>query len=327
MLLNLAFLGFGNVNRAFAELLMEKKDFLEEMGFDINIVAVLTSKGGIVQRFIDPEELVAASHPSVLDGFASDVSVDDLTDSRVDVALFAIPPNYSTGEPNLSLMKTLIERGIAVITADKTPLAHAFTDVMDFARSSGTFIGIRATVMAGTPAIDLVRGLKGREVKRISAVLNGTTNYLLSLLERGSSFDEALNKLVEIGLAEPDPSVDVDGLDSAAKLTILLNLLGEEVTISSVERISLREVDEEEVRKARTLGRRYKYLAVADLEKGVFQVKPEVLKENDPLATVEENYNALKLEVEDDVIVLTGPAGPPPVTARAMFTDLLEFVG
>ncbi len=325
MLLNLAFLGFGNVNRAFAELLIKKKDFLKNLGFDVRVTAVLTSKGGIVQRSMDPEELLEARHPSLLDGFVPDTSVDDLI--GVDVVLFAIPPSYSTGEPNISLMKSLMERGTAVITADKTPLAHAFTEVMDLARSLGTFIGIRATVMAGTPVIDLVRGLRGREVTRISAVLNGTTNYLLTLIERGSGFEEAVDRLVGMGLAEPDPSIDVEGLDSAAKLTILLNLLGKEVTISEVERTPLTEINEEEIRKARMMGRRYKYLAVADLEKEVFQVKPELLKENDPLAAVEENYNAIKLHVEDDVIVLTGPAGPPPITARAMFTDLLELAG
>lgn|GEM_PF-307432 len=319
-------IGFGNVNR---RLLLELARFKE----GVEVVCVFSSRGGVeVKAESDFSSLLRLAesgqklsmHPGFKHGFNVRDCIDKLGEPSV--AFIALPPSYETGEPNLNILRLLLENGVNVITADKTALALDYANIMEKARKHGIFIGYRATVAAGTPAIDLVRGLVGRDVVKIEAVLNATTNYVISLVERGYSFSEAVSSAVREQLAEPDPRIDIEGWDAAAKIAILASELGYRYTLHSVKRTPLTSVSESEIREALEKNARYRYIAVFDREEGRLEVAPKAVSKDDLLAQVSGIYNGIVIELEGEKIALTGPVGPAWRTAKVMVTDLLELL-
>jgi len=320
-----ALIGFGNVGR---KLLLE----LARLGGAAEVVAVFSSKGCVAVRDSEDLALLTAlaergeglsAHPK-FEGGAS--ATDWASSGAFELAFVAIPPSYDTGEPNLSLYRKLLSSGVSVVTADKTGLALSYWELVEEARRRRLFLGYRATVAAGTPAVDFARGLAGRDVESVEAVLNATTNYVLTLVERGASFEEALARAVEEELAEPDPRVDFEGLDAAAKIAILACELGLRMTLKDVERAPLASVGEDEVRSALTREARYKYVAELDAKKGKAFVRPKAYPAGSPLAKVSGSRNCVVARVEGEELVLEGPAGPAWRTAKVMLTDFFEYL-
>jgi len=319
-------IGFGNVGRELA--------LLDDFWKLTRPVGVISSRGTVrIESEDDAARIREAAKGgmklSELPSFRKGEGLEDFSGSisEGDVAFIALPPSYSTGEPNVSLVLDLLERGVAVITADKTPLALAFKKVMEASSEHRAFIGYRATVAAGTPFVDLARGLVGRSVTRLRSVLNATTNFLLSQVESGLSWRESIEIAGKMKLLEPDPSIDTEGIDAAAKLTIISNTLGFEIGLGDVRRRPLLEVSEEEVRRAAENGKRYKYVAELILPEKSASVFPMKLDAQDPLSSVHGNYNGIVVELEEgERIFLSGPAGPAWRTAKVMITDLLEYL-
>ena len=317
-------IGFGNVGRSLALELIKR-------GI-ATIVGVSSSKGSVVvdsRDSLEEIEKLAVSrqkldeHKMFREGFCIDELVGAV---KPEVAFVTIPPSYESGEPNRSIYNMLVESGVGIITSDKTVLALEYHDFMNKALEHGVYVGYRATVAAGTPAIDFARGIRGRGLNELVSILNSTTNYILTLVEEGYSVDRAIEKAIEAGVAEPDPSVDVDGWDAAAKIAILACELGFNVTLRNVSRRSLRSLSESEVRRALREGFRYKYVAKLD-SKGKASVEPTALREDEKLAGVRGMRNAVKAVVEDEELYIEGPAGPAWRTARVMITDLIEYLG
>ena len=320
-------LGFGGVGRSLAQQLATISEAPR-------IVFALSSKGGVlVEGAGDLDALLELArsdkkldgHPRFKQGLGLWKALEEAGD--VDLVFVTLPPSYETGEPNLSIYRGLLDRGIGFITADKTGLARDYWGLREKARTRGAFMGYRATVAAGTPAIDLMRGLRGRPVERVRGVLNSTTNYILTMVEEGRSFQEAISRAVEEKLAEPDPRVDTHGLDAAAKITILACELGYGLDVTQVRRAPLEEVGEERVRDVIKQGYRVKYVAVFDASEKRASVRPVILPQTDPLARSSGVINVVDVEVENEHVTLTGPAGPAWRTARTMITDYLEYIG
>ncbi len=316
-----ALIGFGNVGRHVA---------LELSKLGATIVSASSSRGSLVG--VDPGSIVELArrggrlheHPSLEEGLDP---VEAAVKAGAEVAMITIPPSYETGEPNRSIYYRLIDEGISIVTADKTVLAKWFRETMSRARSMGAYIGYRATVAAGIPAIDLAKGLRGREVDEIEAVLNSTTNYLITLVKEGMDYQSAVRKAIEDQLAEPDPRVDTHGLDPAAKLAILASTLGYETRLEQVEREPLDEVleDPEQVDRLRS-GEPLRYIAYAEPKRKVYKVEPRWLPETSPLAGVTGIYNGILARLEGEQVLLTGPVGPAWRTAKVMITDLLDYL-
>ncbi len=320
-------IGFGNVGKELAKILLRQG---EDLG--IELAAISASRGSVLVEGpadrVNLHKIIEAGekldkHPMFREGLNPIEAVDSV---GADLAFIAIPPSYESGEPNNTLYRSLVEMETSIVTADKTVLALDYKGFMDYAKKHRVFIGYRATVMAGTPALDAARGLRLRPVERIQAVLNATTNYILSLVEKGLSYEEAVARAIEYKLAEPDPTVDTHGYDAAAKLAILSSTLGYSLRLPEIERIPLETISEEEVRKALRGGKRVKHVAIADYERKEYVVKPVVLDTGDPLAQAEGEGNVAVFELEGSRIVLSGPAGPAWRTARVMITDALEYL-
>ncbi len=315
--------GFGNVGREAAKL-VRAAPCLELAGAANSrgaVVALNDAARREVARLAETGERLE-KHWDYNEGLDP---VKAAVEAGADYAIIAIPPSYETGEPNRSIVLGLLDQGIGVGLADKTVPALFYDELVRRAEASGAPIGLRATVMAGTPATDVVKALASRSIERIRGVLNATTNYILTMVEEGASFQEAIKRAVEYKLAEPDPTVDTHGLDAAAKLVILVRLAGYKAELGKVERVPLESIGEYEVRRALAEEARVKYVATADPEAGVYKVAPEKLPSSSPLARVDREYNAVELELEGAMVTLTGPTGPAWRTARVLVGEALDL--
>ena len=317
-------MGFGNVGR---RLILELEKFK-----DVYTKLAVSSRGYVViKNQKDYNELLKlANYDQKLDKhskFRSDTFTPQIaSEYDIDLTFIVIPPSYETGEPNKSIYYGLVDQEISIITADKTVLALDFQNFMKHAQERQIYVGYRATVAAGIPVIDVAKALRNRDVKCIRGVLNATTNYILSLIEKGKNYDEAVQQAIMDKYAEPDPRIDTHGWDPAAKLAIILNVLEVPVSIKDVERIPLETVNEKQVREAIKRGKRIRYIAEAIIEEKSYSVKPIEVEARTHLASVSGGRNVVEFHLENDVITIEGPVGPAWRTARTMITDLLDYI-
>jgi len=323
--------GFGNVGRAFVELLVERRELLDSRyGIDVSVSFVADSKGVLARREGLPWSLLALSLKvprggvSGLEGGSPGMSVEEaIAATDIDVLVDVTPSNYSRPDPQLKWYRLVLGSGGAVVTADKAPLATRCDSLLTASWRPRLFY--KATVMAGTPLIDMLRwGFSGRIVERVTGILNGTTNYVLGLAEEGLGFEEAIRDAQRRGYAEPDPSSDLEGLDLAAKAAIISCTLGSPTTLWSVERRSV--VNEEAFERAReafSRGRRVKYVAVVEVGKGSFVDLVEVSK-NSVLFNVSGAMNAVVIRSsEAEEVTVMGPGAGRKATAAALLSDLV----
>jgi len=315
--------GFGNIGRAFTRLLLSKSSLLDAL--DIRVCGVYDSTGGIykpdgidAQRI---EELLKLPRSSLGSVGSKALNVAE-TWRAGDIIVEATPSIYDESHPINKRFIELIYSGAVIVTANKAPLALRPDLIVSYGLpSAGQRLYLSATVMAGTPLVWLAYGLAGRRVKRLIGVLNATTNYILTLVEEGYSMKEAIRRAQEEGIAEPDPSIDIEGYDPAAKLAILSTILGYPRSINDVARTPLTAIPEEEVRSPGE-DVRVKYIAYLDPEKAY--VRPEKIGTSLAAARVAWNMNAVTIEVEDYMIEVTGPGGGPSPTAGALLSDLIN---
>jgi homoserine dehydrogenase len=334
--MRIALFGYGNVGRAVARLLESRRMHLERIGLYPKLVAVADSRGVAVNpRGLDYWKLeeVKLSKGSV--GFypdygrigveAIEIISDRLIDS--DVLIEVTPTNIVDGEPGLTHIREALKSGLHVVTANKGPLALAMPSLLELARHSGRELMFSGTVGGGTPFIRFAeKCLAGDRILGLEGVLNGTCNYMLSAMEGGLSFKQALEEAQRLGYAEADPSMDVDGWDTACKIVILaVHILGIRVTLRDVAVKGIREVTEECILEACRRGATIKLLGSIDSEKRIASVSPVEIPRNSPLA-VPGNLNALMFHVEDlgDVTVIGRGAGGVE-TANAILKDLVEL--
>lgn len=298
--------GYGKVGKAFRDLLNEKKKEGLTVLEDIKIVGIVTRRGLMLG---DKEDFVPNKQ---LDPLQS------LEDLNPDIIVDTTPPNYVDAEPSYSLYINALKRGISVITANKAPLAIKFKEIMDVAKKYNSKVLYQATVMSGTPSINLLRVIKGCKIISLRGILNGTTNYILTLVSQGISFNEALEKAKELGYAEPDPTLDLNGFDAAAKITILANTaFNKSLTVNDIKREG---ISEEKVRSMEK-GKKVKLIAYADKDEA--WVRPVILDPNDPLYHVDYVENALEIVTDIQRILISGPGAGPRNAAFGLFSDLL----
>lgn len=319
-------LGFGNVGKAFVE-----KFFSHPLLGNIYMKAVFSSKGGvIIKDKYDVEHLLNLVrrgekldiHPK----FENYSFIDYASENPGGILVSTIPPSYATGEPNLTIYRVALKMGYHVVTADKTGLSYNYSGLMKLAKENGVRIKYTATVAAGTPVLSVARSLRYRDVKSIRAILNATSNYVLSLIEKGKDWNEAIGLAIKEKLAEPDPSIDIDGLDAAAKLVIILNEMGVHLNIKEVKTKSIRIYNEDEIRQGIKEGLRLKQVAGYDAKDKEVFVKPIFVPLISPLAFTEGGYNIVEFNVENESIIIHGPAGPSWRTANVLLSDLLELI-
>jgi homoserine dehydrogenase len=235
-------------------------------------------------------------------------------------------------EPARSIMVALLESGKDVVTANKALLAEHGPELFDLARELGRSIAFEASVAGGIPIIaNISQCLSANQIESLTAILNGTSNFILTQMEeQGWGYAQALSEAQRLGYAEADPTMDVDGTDTAQKLAILSHLaFGARVHWRDIPRRGIDTLDIADMNYAKELGYRIKLLAVAELETDGLElhVSPTLVKIGTPLAEVRGAFNAISV-VGDAVgpVFFHGLGAGQMPTASAVVADLIDTV-
>lgn len=305
---DLALIGFGNVAKRFVALLDERRDWLaRECDLECRIVGIATRRHG--SRF-DPRGIEAAgrdcgSRAATLRESSEALHVIERlgqSDAPLRVVVETTTLDVGHGQPAIDHVRAGIAAGCHVVTANKGPVAFAYAELQDAAAAAGVSFLFEGAVMDGVPIFNLVREtLPAVEIAGFRGVINSTTNHILTALERGEDFASALARMQAEGIAEADPSLDVDGWDAAAKTAALANvLLGARITPQGVRRRGIGPDDAVRAREAAARGRRVKLVASASRgSDGVrASVELEELAGDDLLAGLGGKANALLLRTD-----------------------------
>jgi len=283
-------------------------------GIDLEALLALKARGEAITRLGG-----VARWPTALDGLAE-------LEADVLVEVSQSPP--SDGEPGLAHIRAALGRGIAVATSNKWPVALAGVELTSLARRNGIGFRAESTVMSGTPVLAaLTDGLGGAAPLRLRGVLNATVNAICSRMATGTSYADALAEAQEAGLAERDPSADVDGLDAVAKVMVLSALVfQEQLELRDVSCRGLSEFDEHDARAAFERGERIREVATLDPGRQLRRVDLTAVPDSDPLFAVEGTANTIRLEVEPlGEVSITGPGAGPALAGQGVFSDLIAL--
>src|SRR5688572_20299539 len=314
--LSLVLIGFGNVARRFIRLLGETADRLD---FTWKVVGISTRHHGSVidtdgvdtrraMATVEANQSLDRLDPSPRERSGIDVIrqvADLLADDAAEARLVCIETtvlDIDRGEPAVSHVRAALEGQAHVVTANKGPAAFAYHELEALAESVDRVFFFEGAVMDGVPVFNLVREtMPAIAIEGFRGVINTTCNFILSELERGIDFDRALADMQARGIAEADPSLDIDGWDAAAKTAALVNVLMDgHITPHDVARTGIRDVSPRDVADAATRGRRIRLVASAARHRGGVEarVEPELLDLADPLATLSGLENALFLRTD-----------------------------
>ncbi|CAJ1002036.1 homoserine dehydrogenase [Brevibacillus aydinogluensis] len=305
-------LGLGTVGGGVVKTIRSQQEKLSaRLGKRIEIVKALV-RDSRKQRAVQVE-------PSLLTTRFADV-----LESDVDIVVEVM----GGVEPTYDYVRSLIEKGCHVVTANKELLAKRGAELVELANRHGVHLAYEASVAGGIPILGVLRQfLRTNDITKVCGILNGTTNFILSQMEEAQlPYDDVLKRAQELGYAEADPSSDVEGWDALYKLYILAQLVfGESLPLSAIERQGIVEVSQSHIRLAKELGYRIKLLAQAHQGNGGLHlsVRPTLVPLEHPLARIQDAYNAVQVEgsLVGDLLFTGKGAGELP-TASAVVEDL-----
>jgi homoserine dehydrogenase len=333
----LAITGMGNVGRRLLELIERKREILADR-FDSQLVvsgicdssgALLNSNGIELARAIavKMEKKGVCMLPSGIAGMKAAEFMQRVT---ADILVELTPTNLVDGEPGLGAIRTAITKQMHVVSANKGPLALAYTELANLAKSKNVRLLFSATVTGGLPTLNIgTRDLCVASIKRVEGVLNGTTNHILTKMAEGQSYNNALKQAQEMGMAETDPSLDVDGWDAACKLVIIANaVLQHPTTLKDVAIEGISNVTKAQLDKAASENQIIKLIAMA--EKGgsgyQFSVKPTLIPRTHRLASISGSMMGViyNTDINGDMFFLIDESDPYP-TAAAVLRDIVHI--
>ena len=332
----LILIGFGVVGQGFAEILRDKADELaQRYSFKATIVGVATRSRGALYHpaGLKIDTLLKAiaqghlNHYPNTTGLKRNVDIAAMLEQAdADAVLECAYSNFDDAQPALEYCRTALRSGKHLVLANKGPIALAYHELQTLAREQGRQLRFEATVMAGTPALQLAReGIAGSHINAARGILNGTTNYILTQMERGMAYEEALAQAQALGYAEADPTADVGGWDAAGKVLILgAALFNQQWKMADLQVEGIEHITRKDIEVAHEKGERWKLLAEATPEGG--KVRPVRIPQYDPLATVQGATNAITYT--SDLlghVTLVGPGAGRKETGAALLDDLLAI--
>lgn len=336
MIQNIALVGCGTVGRALLELLSDKRELLKaRFGFEYRVCLIATRSRGVVcdPAGLDIEAALSALREknSLLDFPQSSGNFSELLSlSEANILVEATPTNIETGEPALEHITSALNQNIHVATVNKGPISLAFDSLLSLAEARHVRLRYEGTVMSGTPLIDLAQhGLAGATINRVEGILNGTTNYMLTRMETGADYADALSEAQKLGYAEANPSGDVDGWDAAIKVSILAKVLfGADLPVARIDRKGISNVSRADVQAADKRGERIRLVATIENSEGRVSgsVQPLSLPLEHPLAQVRGAMNAACLTTDTlGPVTLIGAGAGGRETAQGLLADILNI--
>jgi len=340
---NLAFIGFGNVARALARLLERKRDLLKSK-YDItySVTGIATGSHGFA---VNPNGLainqaleLVESRQSISSLSSSPVnnSLEVIQQSNANVMFENSPVNTQTGQPALNHIRAALNLGMHTITANKGPVVHGYRELTALAESKGKKFRFESAVLGGAPVFSVFReAFPLAELASIKGIFNATTNIILSRMENGESYEDAVKYCQSIGVAETDPTNDVDGWDAAIKVAALVTVLMDTpMTPQQVNPTGIRGITLEMIAKAKAEGKRYKLVCTAEKvgDKVIASVAPQLVDSSSPLYGMMNSSTGLTLRTDvilDYSITLSEKPdmqGGPVETAYGLFADFVNIV-
>ncbi len=334
---SLALVGFGNVGKAFARLLQRKRALLEsDYDLRFKITGIATARHGMAINLngLDIELILALVEAGEsLDSLSvcsPPPSVFDFIQvCPADVLFENTPVNHHTGQPAIDHLCTALKEGMHVVTANKGPVVHGYRQLTELALAQGRRFMFESTVMDGAPIFSLFRSaLPAATLIGFRGILNSCTNLLLERMEEGDDFDQAVAYAQSIGIAETDPSADIDGWDAAIKVAALVTvLMGIPLTPQQVEREGIRGITPQMIAEANAAGERWKLVCTAQRHGNavVCRVAPERVTPASPLYSI--SGTSSYVQFESDVlpglgIVESNPG--PDTTAYGLLADMIN---
>jgi len=332
--LRIVLAGFGTVGQALTKVLHQDENrIVQAYGFRPLLTTIVDSKGtcsneaGLdIPLLLRTKEKygTVAKYPGT--GRRNDDSRRIISDSDAEVVVETTPTNFKDGEPGLSNIKTALSTGKHVVTANKGPLALAMPALLELADHRNLQLRFSGTVGGGTPFLDFAaKCMPGEKIAKIKGILNGTTNYILTRMEDASlTFQKALAQAQKKGYAEKDPTNDVDGFDTAAKIVIIANwILNKGFNLRDIDITGISKITPQSLRKARASGSKVKL--IGRIEDSSASVRPETISADDPTC-VPDTLNALTFSTEHaGDITLIGPGAGGERTASAIVRDLVSI--
>ena len=304
---SVAVLGAGNIGSAVISRLLQ----LDNEVININLSKVLVSD-------------------STKDrSFDSDLTTEDFSEIANDENIDLVIEVLGGVEPGKEYIKTLLQKGKSVITANKDIIADCGEELIKTAQDNNTCLYFEAAVAAGIPVLKpLIESLRGEELSRVAGIINGTSNYILTAMEEGSTYGDALQNAQELGYAEPDPTNDVEGIDAKYKAMILsLLCFGVSPSTDDVYTEGISKITKEDFDWAKRLNKTIKLVAQIDNGQEGFnaRVYPALVDSKHPLAAIRGALNAVLVEGDNiNQLVFSGPGAGAAPTASAIIGDVLS---
>ncbi|MEZ4669379.1 MAG: homoserine dehydrogenase [Anaerolineae bacterium] len=334
--MKIALVGFGTVGQGLVQILRDKRADLAQVGFHPEVVAVATRSRGTLFHpdGLDLSDLLTAiqkgghldTYPEIYGLIRNWSTLRLIQHCNADVLVETSNTDLQTGQPALDYCNAAFEHGMHVVLANKGPVAVAYSELVAHAASAGRLLRFEATVMAGTPSIRLaMQALKGCTITEARGILNGTTNYILTRMEGGMSYADALKQAQELGYAEADPTADVDGWDAAGKVLILARaLFNSSITFADMDVKGISQITLADVQEARAAGEKWKL--IARVTPGGGSVQPVRIPLSNPLAAVSGATNAVTYSTDllGDVTLVGAGAGRLQ-TGFGLLADLLDI--
>lgn len=304
---NVAVLGAGNIGSAVISRLLH----LDKELLDINLSKVLV-KDATKDRDFDKNLLTEDFNE-----IANDENIDLIIEVLGGV------------EPGKGYINTLLQKGKSVITANKDIVADCGEELIKAAQENNSSLYFEAAVAAGIPVLKpLIESLRGEELTRVAGIINGTSNYILTAMEEGSTYEDALQNAQDLGYAEPDPTNDVDGIDAKYKAMILsLLCFGVSPSTDGVYTEGISQITKDDFDWAKRLNKTIKLVAQIDNSEDGFnaRVYPVLVDNKHPLAAIRGALNAVLVEGENiNQLVFSGPGAGAAPTASAIIGDVLS---
>ncbi len=310
-----------------------------DYGVRFGITAVADITGGVISfEPLPPSSLLdvmkatggICHYPEL--GVAGMSGLELVQRAQADILVEASPTNVVDGEPGLTHIRTALRRGMHVVTANKGPLVVAFPELRELARGLGLKLMYGPATAAALPTVSVgTYELAGSRVSRIEGILNGTTNFILTQMrDRGISYLEALKEAQQLGIAETNPKLDVEGYDTANKLLILANsLMGGSLRLPDVERNGITALTPDEVQGAQRDGKAIKLVGTAEYEGDTLRARvgPTLLDGRHPLASIDGSEKGVTFHSDLlGTVTITGGASGRIPAAASILRDLINLV-
>jgi homoserine dehydrogenase len=348
---NLALIGFGNVARALARLLLRKQDLLKSQ-YDVtfSFTGIGTGRHGFAvnQDGLDIAEALrlvesgksisplSSLRPVSGQAFGVQDSLAVIQHSQAHVMFENSPVNTQTGQPALDHIRAALQLGMHAITANKGPVVYGYRELTALAASKGRIFGFESTVLGGSPLFSVFREtFPLAELFSFQGILNATTNIILSRMENGESYEDAVKYCQSVGVAETDPTNDVDGWDAAIKVAALITVLmdaSRPFTPQQVNPTGIRGITPEMIAEAQAEGKRYKLVCSVEKADGQIhaRVAPQLVDASSPLYGMMNSSTGVtfRTDVLPDYSIIVSEredmAGGPIETAYGLFADFVN---